>query len=121
MLFLKLPEHLILLLLITGRLSCLLLPLVIHHLFHHPPRLSVQIAELAVLGRDLGSVDFGRGGDNVLPPLHLVGLGDLDGELFAAGDGLEGPGGIVGEDGVREVALRMEVSLRSWASGAEGR
>jgi hypothetical protein len=106
MLRLELPHNLRLLLLITTRLSRLLLPLIVHHLLDHASRLAVQIAQLAVFGRDFADVDARRGGDDVLPPFHFVGFGELDAEFFGArGGGFEGPGGVVGEDGVGECAL----------------
>lgn len=105
MLLLKLPQHLLLLLLVARRLALLFLPLVIHHLLHHPPRLAVQIAQTAVLGRDLGGVDRRRRGDDVRPPFHLVDFVQVDVELFARGAGFERPGGIVHADRVGEVAL----------------
>ena len=92
MLGLKLAQHLHLLLLLTRRLPQLLLPLVVHHLLDHAPRLAVQIAQLAVLGRDLGRVDLRRRGDDVRPPLHLVDLVQVDGDFLARGRGLERPG-----------------------------
>lgn len=76
-----------------------LLPLVVHHLLHHPARLSVQVRQLGggaptneeaggrdgarserlrlylgVLGADLLGVDFWICGDHLAPPLHLVDL-----------------------------------------------
>lgn len=106
MLRLELPQNLRLLLLITTRLASLLLPLIIHHLLDHAASLAVQIAELAVLGRDFADVDARSGSHDVLPPLHFVGLGELDSHFFrAGGSAVESPGGIVDEDGVREGAL----------------
>lgn len=107
MLRLELPHNLRLLLLITARLARLLLPLIIHHLLDHPAGLAVQIAELAVLGRDFADIDARRGSHDVLPPLHLVGLRELDAEFFGArGRAFERPGGVVEEDGVGECALQ---------------
>lgn len=57
MLLLELLQHIHLLAIITGRQTHLLLPLIEHHLLHHPARLPVQIAQLAVLGLDLGRVE----------------------------------------------------------------
>jgi hypothetical protein len=74
MLSLELAQHLQLPLLIACRLTHLLLSLVIHHLPDHALRLAVQVTHAAVLGRDLGDVDLRGRGDDVRPPLHLVGL-----------------------------------------------
>ena len=60
MLRLKLPQHLHLFLFLARRLSHLLLSLIVHHFLHHAPCLAIQIAQLAVLRRDLRDVDFGR-------------------------------------------------------------
>ena len=68
----KLLQHILLLLLITRRLPHFLLPLIIHHLLDHAPRLPVQITQLAILRLDLGDVDFRRGCHDMCPPLHLV-------------------------------------------------
>lgn len=105
MLFLEFLQYVQLLLFVAGRLAHLLLALVEHHLLDHATGLAVQVAEVAVLGLDLGGVDFGRGGDDVGPPLHLVDLVEMQADFLAAGDGLEGPGGVVDVDGVGEVAL----------------
>jgi hypothetical protein len=106
MLLLELPHNILLLLLITVRLPRLLLPLIIHHLLDHPARLAVQIAQLAVFRRYLADVDARGAGHDVLPPLHLVGLRELDAEfLGAGGESFEGPGRVVEEDGVGEGAL----------------
>jgi hypothetical protein len=105
-LLLELLHNILLLLLIAVRLPGLLLPLIIHHLLDHPARLTIQIAQLAVFRRNLADVDARGAGHDVLPPLHLVGLGELDAEfLGAGGQGFEGPGGVVEEDGVGEGAL----------------
>lgn len=40
-----------------------------HHLLDHASRLSVQVTEFRVLGRDLRSVDLGVTFDHALPPL----------------------------------------------------
>lgn len=100
MLCLELLQHFQLLLLITRRLSHLLLPLIIHHLLHHGPRLAVQVAELAALRLDLGGVDLGGTGDDMCPPLHLVDLVEMDADLLAVRHCLERPGGLVDVDGV---------------------
>lgn len=87
MLLHKLLQQILLLLLITSRFPHLLLPLIKHHLLHHAARRPVQIAELAVLGRDFGRVDFGRRGDHMGPPFHLVGLFEVDRYFLSAGRG----------------------------------
>lgn len=107
MLLLKLLQHLHLLLVVTARQSHLLLPLVVHHLLHHAPRLSVQIAELAVLRRNLRRVDLGRSRDDVRPPLHLVGLVEVDRQFLAVLGGFERPGGFIDDDVVRKGALKV--------------
>lgn len=113
-LLLELLEDVELLLLVAGGLAHLLLALVEHHLLDHAAGLAVEVAEVAVLGLDLGGVDLGGGGHDVGPPLELVDLVEVHGDLLAAGDGLEGPGGVVDVDGVGEVAL-------GWlAGGGEG-
>ena len=85
MLFLKLLQHVHLPLLLARWLALLLLPLVIHHLLHHSPRLTIQVTQLRVLRHDLGDVDFRRGGYNMRPPFHLVGLVEVDADLFLRG------------------------------------
>ena len=105
MLLLELLENVQLLLLVARRLAHLLLALVEHHLLDHAAGLAVQVAEVAVLGLDLGGVDLGRGGDDVGPPLELVDLLQVHADLLAGGHGLEGPSRVVDADGVGEVAL----------------
>ena len=92
MLFLKLLQQVHLLLLIARRLAHLLLPLVPHHLLHHAAGIAVQVAQLAVLWCDFGGVDLGCRGDDVRPPFHLVDFVEVDVQLFAGGEGFEGPG-----------------------------
>lgn len=82
--------------------------LVVHHLLHHTPRLAVQLRQLAVLRRDLGRVDLGRGRDDVGPPVRAGGFGEVDGDFFTGRCGFEGPSGFVDLDGVGEVALWRE-------------
>lgn len=53
------------------------------------------------------------------PPLHLVDLVEVDGDFFAAGDGLERPGGFVEKNGVGEVALGF-VSMGLWRARGRG-
>lgn len=43
------------------------------------------------------------------PPLHLVGLVEVDGEFFACGRGFEGPGRLVGDYRVGEVTLLLSI------------
>jgi hypothetical protein len=105
MLLHKLLQQLVLLTLITRRLSLPLHLLIVHHLLHHPPRLAVQLRQLAVLWRDFGRVDLGRGGDDVGPPVRAGGFGEVDGDFFAGRCGFEGPGGLVDLDGMGEVTL----------------
>lgn len=104
---LELLQHVQLPLLLARRLPHLLLLLVVHHLLDHAPRLAVQIAQLAVLGRDLGRVEeAGRVGRDRGPPLLLVRLVEVDGDVLARGGGLERPGGFRGADLVGEGTLR---------------
>ena len=42
------------------------------------PRIAVEISQLAVLGMDLGGVDLGVVGEDVLPPLLLVELLEVE-------------------------------------------
>ena len=91
MLLLKLLQHIRLLLIIARRLAHLLLPLIIHHLLHHAPRLSIQITEFTIFWCDLGGVDLRCGGHDVRPPFHLVDFVEVDAEFFAAWDALESP------------------------------
>lgn len=105
MLLLELLQDIGLFLLVAGGFALLLLPLVKHHLLHHTPSLAVEVAQLAVLGLYLGSVDLGRSGDDVGPPFQLVHLVEMDGYLlFGAGRG-QRPGGVVNADRVRQFAL----------------
>lgn len=71
---LELLESLLLFELIGSWLAHLSLLVVEHHLLHHTSRLAVQIAELAVLRLYLFGVDLGVMSEDVLPPLHLVSL-----------------------------------------------
>lgn len=106
MLLLKLLQHIHLLLLITRRLPHLLLPLIIHHLLNHAPRLAIQIPQFAVLGLDLRDVDRRRRCNDMCPPLHLVYFVQVQFEdLGAGGRGRERPGGFVDVDFVGKVAL----------------
>ena len=65
----KLLQYVLLLLLFAIWLPLPLHLLIIHHLFDHTARLSIQIAQFAVLRLDLCSVDFGGISDNVCPPI----------------------------------------------------
>jgi hypothetical protein len=105
MLFLELLEDVELLLLVAGGLARLLLPLIVHHLLDHAPRLSIEVAQLAVLGLDLAGVDLGRRGDDMGPPLHLVLLVQVNFNVFASGCGAQRPGRVVDTDGVGKFAL----------------
>lgn len=113
MLLLELLQHIQFLLLVARRLSHLLLTLVIHHLLDHFPRLSIQVAQLAVLGLDLGGIDFWRCGDYMGPPLHLIYFVEMNADFFSVFDGFEGPCGFIDVDGVGEIALRRELVLTS--------
>jgi len=104
-LILKPPQHFHLLLFLARRLPHLLLPLIIHHLLHHTPRLPIQIAQLAVLRRDLRRVDLGSGGYDVRPPFHLVDLVEVEGDLFAGRGGFERPCALVDVDLFCKVTL----------------
>jgi len=115
MLRLELRQQLGLPLLLARGQAGLLLALVVHHLLDHAARLAVEVAEARVLGLDARHVDGGRGGDDVRPPLELVGLVEVDVEgLEGRGGGgggrqrRERPGGLVDVDGVGEVALRRQ-------------
>lgn len=120
MLLLKALESIKLALFLTGRPSHFLLALIEHHLLDHGPGLAVEVAELAVLGRDLGGVDLVGGvGDDAGPPFQLVALVQMDADFFGGGAarrggggcaggrrcGFEGPCAFVHEDGVRERVL----------------
>lgn len=106
MTLLELLQHLHLALLLARRLPHLLLPLIIHHLLDHAPRLAVQVPQLRVLGLDLGRVEeVGRVGRDGRPPLLLGRFVEVDGDFFAARGGLERPGGFGGEDFVGEGTL----------------
>lgn len=101
------PQHLKLLLLLTRRFPQLLLPLIIHHLLHHPPRLAVQVAQLRVLRLDLGRINLRRRRGHMRPPFHLIRLVQMDRDFFRlrARLGGESPGRFVGENAKREIAL----------------
>lgn len=106
MTLLELLQDIELALLVARRLPHLLLPLVVHHLLDHAPRLAVQVTQLAVLGLDLGCVEEVRGiGRDGGPPLLLVGFVEVDGDVFARGGGLERPGGFGRADLVGERTL----------------
>ena len=105
MLLLKLLQHIHLALLLARRLAHLFLPLVEHHLLDHPPRLPIQITQLAILRRDLRRVDGWRGGHDVRPPFHLVGFVEMYRDFFAGGCGFESPGGLGGMDGMGKGSL----------------
>lgn len=91
MLRLELLQNIQLLLLIARRQAGLLLPLIKHHFLHHTARLTVQIAQFTVLGRDLAGID-GRGRyDDVRPPGLLVQFVEVDSDFFAGGGSFEGP------------------------------
>lgn len=97
-LILELLEDVHLLLLVGRGQASFLLALVEHHLLNHAPRVAVEIAQLAVLRRDLGDVNLWRTGDDMRPPLHLVGLVevDLDRLCAATGVGRERPRAVLG-------------------------
>ena len=106
MLCLELLEDVHLLLLIRRGQALLLLALVVHHLLDHAARLAVEIGQLGGLGLDLGDVDLGRVGDDMRPPLHLVGLVEMDlDSLGTIGVAREGPGRVFDVDIVGGLAL----------------
>lgn len=70
-------QHVQFLLLITGRLPHLLLPLIIHHLLNHTSRLAIQISQLAILRLDFRDIYLRRGSNDMFPPLHLVHLVEM--------------------------------------------
>jgi hypothetical protein len=88
----KFLQNILLLLLIGRGFPHLFLPLIKHHLLDHLSRISVQVTERRVLRCDFGRIDLGGRGDDVGPPFHFVGFVEVDGEFFASGGGLEGPG-----------------------------
>ena len=89
MLLTELFENLQLLLLVAGWQPHFLLPLIVHHLLDHAPRLTVQIAQLRVFRLDLGGVDGGVVGEDVWPPFHLILLLEVDFDALLV---FEGPG-----------------------------
>lgn len=92
MLRLELLQNILLLLLLARRQSHLLLPLVKHHLLHHPSCLSIQIAQLAVFGLDFSDIDLGVVGEDVRPPFVFSGLFEVDCDKFTV---FKGPCGVV--------------------------
>ena len=106
MLLLKLLQHLHFLLILTRWLPHLLLPLIIHHLLDHAPRLAIQVTQLAILRLDLAGIDRWGVGDDVRPPFHLVDFVEVQGDFFAGGSGFERPCGLVGFDFFWEIALK---------------
>lgn len=104
-------QHLHLLLFVAGRLAHLLLPLIIHHLLDHSPCLAIQIAQLAVLGRDLARIDRRRACNYMCPPLHLVDLFEVYAELFAGRGRLQRPCWLVEIDGMRQWPLALNQHL----------
>jgi len=105
MLRLEFLQDIHLLLLIARRLAYLFLPLVIHHFLHHAPRLAIEVTQLAVLRRDLRSVNFRGRSDDVCPPLHFVGFVEVDVELFAVFNRLKRPCRFVHADAMRKKTL----------------
>lgn len=83
MLSLELLQNIRLPLLITSHPTCLLLPLIIHHLLDHRPRLAVQIAQARILRGDLADVDLRRTRHDMRPPLHLIHLVQMNRHLLA--------------------------------------
>ena len=108
MLVLELLQQIRLALLITSHATRFLLSLVEHHLLHHGAGLAIQITQAGVLGGELGDVDLRCTLHHMRPPLLLVDLVKVDVDFFARrGWGrLEGPGGFVDDDGMREVTLQ---------------
>lgn len=103
----KLFQNILLILFVTGRFALPLHLLIVHHLFHHPPRLAIEFRQLRVFRHDLGGVDLGRGRYNVRPPVRPARLGQVDGDLLAAVRlGRQNPRRVIDLDRVREVALQ---------------
>lgn len=109
MLRLELLQQICLALLITGHTARLLLSLVVHHLLHHRARLTIQVTQVGVLGRDLSHVDLGPSRHHMRPPLLFVDLVEVNGDFLAWGSwgGLEGPGRFVHVDRMGEVTLGL--------------
>jgi hypothetical protein len=79
----ELGHDILLLLVVACRQSHLLLSLVVHHLLHQTSRFTIEIGELRGLRVDLLGGDGKVGGDELVPPRHLVDLleGHDDGVL----------------------------------------
>lgn len=112
MFLLKLLQNIPLLLLITRQPTHLLLPLIIHHLLDHRPRLAIQLTQRRILRRNLRNVDLRRTRHNMRPPLHLVHLVQVNRDFLAGRFGcrFEGPGAFVGDDGVGKFALQISLA-----------
>lgn len=82
MLIHKLLKHILLLLFVTGGLVLSLHLLIVHHFLDHPPRLTIEIGQLAVLRYYLTDVNFGCGGDDVRPPVGARRFGEVDNDFF---------------------------------------
>mmetsp|Transcript_18320 Transcript_18320/g.50857 ORF Transcript_18320/g.50857 Transcript_18320/m.50857 type:complete len:365 (+) Transcript_18320:974-2068(+) len=100
MLFLEPLQRIELGLLVAGWQPHGLLALIVHHLLHRLPGLPIELAELGALGLDLLHVEL----DGIVlahgvPPLHLIEFLEVDGEAITV---LDGPEGIVADDGLCE-------------------
>lgn len=100
---LELVEHFGFFLFIAGGQPLSFLALIVHHFFDHGSSFAIEVGEFACVGFDAGDVDFGLTFEGGRPPVLLVDLIEVDGDLAIGG--VDDPGGFVHTYGVRQVAL----------------
>ena len=125
MLGLEFLQQVHLLLVVTGRLPHLLLPLIIHHLFHHAAGLPVQVAQFGILRHNFRGINrVGRITRYTRPPFHFVRLVQVYADLLLlgfrrgrfdggwCGGGFKGPGGFGRNNWFRQWALMGKEIVR---------
>lgn len=94
MLLHELREHVLLLLILAGGQAHLLLSLIVHHLLDQRTGFAVQVGELRGLRVDFSCGNRRVGGDESIPPRHLIDLLERDDDdVF-----VDGPQRVVGLD-----------------------
>lgn len=119
---LELLQQLHLLLLVAARATHLLLSLVIHHFLDHGTSLAIQITQAGILWRDLGYIDLGCSRHDMRPPFDLVDLIEVDVDFLSgrSGGSLQGPGGFIDSDSVREITLETTENRLALLGNAKG-